>query len=246
MRAADPTVRGSVIAETLGVSRQRVDQILRSEGLVTKGKAKIGIEHRAEYLCWWNMLDRCLNPACKTFKYYGARGITVCQRWRDFGRFLDDMGPRPSPTRSIDRKDNDGNYEPANCHWATRTQQAQNRRGSKMTTAIKAQIIQGFMAGETQKSLAARFGFANASYISRLLSGVDTSKRVREHFGHGRPPKWELTNHEREIIEGIWSSRRYKNDDERTVAVRKRTGKKFSLSWLRLTFGSPHKRSNKD
>ena len=101
------------------------------------------------------------------------------------------------------------------------------------------------MAGETQKSLAARFGFAHASYISRLLSGVDTSKRVKKDFGRGRPPTWELTNHEREIIEGIWSSRRYKNDDERATAIRKRTGKNFSLSWLRLTFGSPHKRSNK-
>lgn len=128
MRAADPTVRGSVMAETLGVSRQRVDQILRSEGLVTKGKAKIGIEHRAEYLCWWNMLDRCLNPGCKTFKYYGARGITVCQRWRDFGRFLDDMGSRPSPKHSIDRKDNDGNYEPSNCHWATVARTAMKMR----------------------------------------------------------------------------------------------------------------------
>ena len=246
MRAADPTVRGSVIAETLGVSRQRVDQILRSEGLVTKGKAKIGIEHRAEYLCWWNMLDRCLNPACKTFKYYGARGITVCQRWRDFGRFLDDMGPRPSPKHSIDRKDNDGNYEPSNCHWATRTQQAQNRRGSKMTTAIKAQIIQGFMTGETQKSLAARFGLANASYISRLLSGVDTSKRVRGHFSTGRPPKFDLTPEQDHAALAAWFDGRLKNDDQRCAKIQKVTGLKLKRGYLRTRYGSPHESRDED
>ena len=75
---------------------------------------------------------------------------------------------------------------------------------------------------------------------------IATSGKGRRRDKTGRPPKWELTNHDRDIIVGIWSSRRYKNADERTVAIRKRTGKKFSTSWLRLTFGSPHKQTNKD
>ena len=81
--------------------------------------------------------------------------------------------------------------------------------------------------------------------LLRAYEAIATKGRHRVRDQLGRPPKWTLTPHDREIIEGVWASRRYKNDDERTVAVRKRTGKKFSTSWLRLRFGSPHKRPDK-
>jgi hypothetical protein len=81
---------------------------------------------------WQNMITRCYNPNVAKFKYYGGRGITVCDRWREslgFVRFLADMGERPSFAHSIDRFPNiDGNYEPTNCRWATRSQQSKNRR----------------------------------------------------------------------------------------------------------------------
>jgi hypothetical protein len=74
------------------------------------------------------MKDRCNNPKAAQYQYYGGRGIRVCERWNVFENFLADMGPRPSPSHSIDRINNDGNYEPGNCRWATMSTQRLNQR----------------------------------------------------------------------------------------------------------------------
>lgn len=80
-----------------------------------------------EYQAWRDMRKRCLNPNHYAYARYGGRGITICARWDDFAPFLEDMGLRPGPTYSIERINNDGNYEPSNCKWATKKEQGRNR-----------------------------------------------------------------------------------------------------------------------
>jgi len=90
------------------------------------------LNYEIEYRAWANMISRCTNRNQPVYKNYGARGIKVCKRWREsFEAFLEDMGSKPSPELSLDRIDNDGDYKPGNCRWATAKQQANNRRDGK-------------------------------------------------------------------------------------------------------------------
>jgi hypothetical protein len=73
------------------------------------------------------MIQRCTNPRHTRYNLYGRRGIRVCDRWRRFENFLADMGERPEGT-TLDRRDNDGDYKPGNCRWATQSQQVRNSR----------------------------------------------------------------------------------------------------------------------
>ena len=88
-----------------------------------------GRSKSATYASWLAMMHRCENPKRQFFYRYGGRGIGVCERWRKFENFYADMGDRPSGT-SLDRINNEGNYEPRNCRWATPTEQANNKSRS--------------------------------------------------------------------------------------------------------------------
>src|SRR6185295_15173352 len=85
-----------------------------------------------EYAAWGNMLQRCRDPGVRNYDRYGGRGITVCDRWLEYHNFLQDMGRRPSDVHSLERLNNDGNYEPSNCVWATESTQARNRRSTRI------------------------------------------------------------------------------------------------------------------
>lgn len=114
-----------------------------------------------EFEVWLGIRSRCFNEGDTYFARYGGRGITMCDRWRDdFAAFLADMGKRPSPSHSIERKDNDGHYEPGNCMWANAKQQARNRSSTLRVTI-----------GEETKSLAEwaeQFGQPYARVLQRI------------------------------------------------------------------------------
>lgn len=93
-----------------------------------------GMKGAPEYKVWCSMLNRCNHANDHAFANYGARGVKVCERWRKFENFFADMGHRPTPNHSLDRIDNDGNYELSNCRWATLEQQQNNRRVNRRFT----------------------------------------------------------------------------------------------------------------
>jgi hypothetical protein len=121
------------------------------------------------------MNSRCYVPSNARWQRYGGRGIQVCDRWRnDFGAFLGDMGRKPSPRHSLDRANNDGDYTPDNCRWATprqqnRTSQGELSRNAKLTAGDVREIRRIYAAGEmTQIPLAKRFGVSQTN-ISDIL-----------------------------------------------------------------------------
>jgi hypothetical protein len=132
------------------------------ERSTTHGDARRGAVS-PEYESWQGMKKRCESTDSPSYKHYGGRGIKVCERWQSFENFLADMGRKPSPAHSIDRyPNNDGNYEPGNCRWATDVEQTNNRRVTPFVT----------YDGRTQtiKQWADELGFKYWSLRNRLVN----------------------------------------------------------------------------
>lgn len=128
------------------------------EQRIKHGKSRSSSVYRA----WVSMTYRCSSPSCKHWPDYGGRGIKVCDRWKDFKNFFADMGERPA-SHSIERMNNNGNYEPGNCRWATALEQNRNRRSTKNITH----------QGKTQcmDAWAAEIGIHRATLKGRLYRG---------------------------------------------------------------------------
>lgn len=122
------------------------------------------------YNCWASMIQRCTNPKSGGYRWYGARGIAVCEAWRDFRRFLSDMGECP-PGLSIDRIDPSGNYEPGNCRWATQQEQQRNRSNNKLDAKSVARLKADILRGDTPKQELARKYGISPGYVSHIERG---------------------------------------------------------------------------
>lgn len=129
-------------------------------------KPRHGLSGTPEHDAWLYMRHRCRHAEAHNYALYGGRGIKVCDRWDSFEDFLADMGPRPGKGYSIERLDNNGNYEPDNCKWATALEQSRNRRG--VSTPEQDQIIRdGLALGLGLDAIAAQLGKTPTSVQNR-------------------------------------------------------------------------------
>lgn len=130
-----------------------------------------GMHGTKVYGTWHHMIERCENPKNISFPKYGAKGISVCGRWRDsFTDFLDDMGEPPTNQRQIDRIDSSGNYEPGNCRWATPTENLRNRRSVKLTMDKAREIRRMKSEGKSTREIAEVFNLVPGS-VDNIIRG---------------------------------------------------------------------------
>src|SRR6266496_4016974 len=130
-----------------------------------------GLSYSPEHKIWAAMKERCYRPANNQFHNYGARGIYVCDEWRDsFMTFYRDMGPRPGPEYSIERKDNNGPYAPWNCEWIPKNRQSLNARSNVLLT----------VNGKTQclAEWARQFGINKGTLQSRIYARWPVEKAI--------------------------------------------------------------------
>lgn len=133
---------------------------------------KHGKCNSAEYSVWENIIQRCTNPKAPSYRNYGGRGISVCLRWRSFENFCADMGPRPQPKLQIERIDNNGDYAPQNCRWATKRDQTRNtRRNHALSFRGKTMCLTDW---------AAEVRISAKTLSNRILSGWPTTRALTE------------------------------------------------------------------
>lgn len=146
-------------------------------------RATIG-GYTPEYRAWLGIKARCYHPTMESYKYYGARGIVMCASWlSSFEQFYADVGPKPTSKHSIERINVDGNYEPGNVKWATRKEQARNKRGTKLI------MIDG--VAKTQAEWCEEYSLPPTTFYNRLKLGwtgqdlLRQERHIRRLANHG-------------------------------------------------------------
>lgn len=119
------------------------------------------------------MRQRCLNPNSDKFQWYGGRGIKICDRWGSYDAFLADMGERPE-NMTLDRIDNDGDYEPGNCRWATQLEQTRKQAKNRLSKELAVKLRADRAAGATFAALARKYG-VSATTAHRCATGLTWS-----------------------------------------------------------------------
>jgi len=148
--------------------------------MVSKMTSKLNLKHgrygTPEYKSWQMMKERCYYPSNDSYKNYGGRGITICERWRNsFAAFFEDMGLRPGPGYSLDRINPNRDYEPGNCRWATPKQQLNNQRGNrKLTISGKTRTLQEW---------ADLTGINRSTISSRIENGWPLERAISKQTG---------------------------------------------------------------
>lgn len=151
-------------------------RVYRHGNVATHTPIRIRFNHNIDtkthplYTVWHSMRTRCYTPGNPTYKNYGGRGISVCKRWDNFGNFVSDMGERPTAYHQIDRIDNDGDYEPSNCRWATPAEQARNRKSTKLSLTDIENIKKLYHSkSHTQKEIGIMYNVGQ-DHISRIVN----------------------------------------------------------------------------
>lgn len=140
-----------------------------------------------ERLAWKNMKGRCYNPNNPSYSYGGGKGVTVCDRWlNSFQAFLLDMGPAPTQSHSVDRINNDGNYEPGNCRWATNSEQQHNTTKCRWMTHAGKTMLATDWSNETGLSYSTitaridRYGWSLADALTKPIRFKGRNKHSRK------------------------------------------------------------------
>lgn len=151
------------------------------------------------YAVWAQMRGRVMNPRNPAFHNYGGRGISICPRWDSFAAFVEDMGPRPGPEWTLDRINNDGNYESSNCRWATKKEQARNQ-GKTLTVEIEGQRY-------IARDLADISGLNHRTIVDRASKGLTYAEVIdAAHIKRSIAPK---------VQESAWAKKRSQTECKR-------------------------------
>lgn len=170
-----------VVADSLRTGNTKSCGCLQKEYIPTRGNRTHNQSYTPEYRAWCAMQIRCTVPSNKAWPRYGGRGITVCDRWKRFERFIEDMGQKPSSKHSLDRTDNDLGYSQDNCRWATWREQQRNRSTTRMLT----------FQGETMciTAWSERTGLSRPVIAHRLNIGWPIERALTEALKPGRGKK---------------------------------------------------------